>query len=73
MSVVSDKLQGDMDKTKDIHEVGIVGYKGAQAAAVLGMTDLLTAADGFARKMHAIDHPPTSRESLDTRRWAGCA
>ncbi|PLT89208.1 AraC family transcriptional regulator [Sinorhizobium medicae] len=57
MSVVSDKLQGDMDKTKDIHEVGIVGYKGAQAAAVLGMTDLLTAADGFARKMHAIDHP----------------
>lgn len=46
-----------MDSMEDILEIGILRYDGAQAAAVLGMTDLLTAAAGIARQRHGVSHP----------------
>ncbi|AGA09172.1 GlxA family transcriptional regulator [Sinorhizobium meliloti] len=46
-----------MDSMEDIVEIGILRYDGAQAAAVLGMTDLLTAAAGIARQRHGVSHP----------------
>lgn len=42
---------------EDTLEIGILRYDGAQAAAVLGMTDLLTAAAGIARQRHGVSHP----------------
>jgi transcriptional regulator GlxA family with amidase domain len=47
-----------MDSLTDPVEIGILNYGGAQAAAVLGMTDLLTAAAGIARKRPDADNPP---------------
>jgi transcriptional regulator GlxA family with amidase domain len=41
-----------MDNSVDFAEIGILAYDGAQAAAVLGMTDLLTAAAGIASQRH---------------------
>ncbi|ASQ13383.1 helix-turn-helix domain-containing protein [Sinorhizobium meliloti] len=46
-----------MDSMEDTLEIGILRYDGAQAAAVLGMTDLLTAAAGIARQRHGVSHP----------------
>ena len=57
MSGITDKFRGDMDNTAGSTEIGILNYDGAQAAAVLGMTDLLTAAAGIARKRHGLSHP----------------
>lgn len=39
-----------MDNSEIIPEIGIVDYEGAQAASVLGMTDLLAAAEARARQ-----------------------
>lgn len=52
-----DKYRGGMDSMEDTLEIGILRYDGAQAAAVLGMTDLLTAAAGIARQRHGVSHP----------------
>lgn len=57
MSGINDKLGGDMDNMVDSVEIGILNYDGAQAAAVLGMTDLLNAAAGIARQSHGVSHP----------------
>ncbi|WP_041169766.1 GlxA family transcriptional regulator [Sinorhizobium meliloti] len=57
MSGIIDKYRGGMDSMEDIVEIGILRYDGAQAAAVLGMTDLLTAAAGIARQRHGVSHP----------------
>ena len=38
-------------------EIGILIYQGAQMAAVLGLTDLLTIADGLAQKKRGSDEP----------------
>ncbi|MDE3820673.1 GlxA family transcriptional regulator [Sinorhizobium meliloti] len=57
MSGIIDKYRGGMDSMEDILEIGILRYDGAQAAAVLGMTDLLTAAAGIARQRHGVSHP----------------
>ncbi len=46
-----------MDSMEDTLEIAILRYDGAQAAAVLGMTDLLTAAAGIARQRHGVSHP----------------
>ena len=54
MSGSSDKDRGDMDKPVDFTEIGILVYEGSQAAAVLGMTDLLTAAAGIASRRHDV-------------------
>lgn len=43
-----------MDNPVDFAEIGILAYDGAQAAAVLGMTDLLTAAAGIASQRHDV-------------------
>lgn len=39
-----------MDIVHEIPEIAIVDYDGAQVAAVLGMTDLLTAGESMARQ-----------------------
>ncbi|MCK3784985.1 GlxA family transcriptional regulator [Sinorhizobium meliloti] len=57
MSGIIDKYRGGMDSMEDTLEIGILRYDGAQAAAVLGMTDLLTAAAGIARQRHGVSHP----------------
>ncbi|YCI07221.1 GlxA family transcriptional regulator (plasmid) [Ensifer sp. D2-11] len=57
MSGISDKEAGDMDKPADYAEIGILAYEGAQAAAVLGMTDLLTAAASIAGHGHGVSEP----------------
>src|SRR5687768_14301352 len=57
MSGINDKFGGDMDNRVDFVEIGILNYDGAQAAAVLGMTDVLTAAAGIARQSHGVSHP----------------
>lgn len=44
-----------MDNGTTIPEIGIVDYEGAQAAAVLGMTDLLAAAEARARQQGGGD------------------
>jgi transcriptional regulator GlxA family with amidase domain len=44
-------------------EIGLVLYPGAQMAAVLGMTDLFTVADGLARKKHQDRKTPLLRVS----------
>ena len=64
MSGITDKFRGDMDNTAGSIEIGILNYDGAQAAAVLGMTDLLTAAAGIARKRHGV-----SRAFLRVSHW----
>lgn len=46
-----------MAMSQKLPEIGIVSYPGAQAASVLGMTDILTYADGCARKKLARDRP----------------
>ena len=38
-------------------EIGILIYEGAQMAAVLGLTDLLTIADGLAQKKQGLEKP----------------
>ncbi|WP_341486393.1 GlxA family transcriptional regulator [Pararhizobium sp. A13] len=43
--------------SQKLPEIGIVSYPGAQAASVLGMTDILIYADGCARKKLAGDRP----------------
>lgn len=43
-----------MDNPEAVTEIGILAYEGAQAAAVLGMTDLLGAATRIARQRHGI-------------------
>ena len=48
MSGISDNISGDMDGIDISVEIGVLRYEGAQAAAVLGMTDLLAAAAGIA-------------------------
>ncbi|MDE4605220.1 GlxA family transcriptional regulator [Sinorhizobium meliloti] len=57
MSGIIDKYRGGMDSMEDTLEIAILRYDGAQAAAVLGMTDLLTAAAGIARQRHGVSHP----------------
>lgn len=64
MSGVSDKHRVDMDNQADFTEIGILAYEGSQAAAVLGMTDLLTFAVGIARQRHDIGQPV-----LDISHW----
>lgn len=46
-----------MDKHAHMIEIGIMGYEGAQAAAILGMTDLLLAANGIAGRARAPERP----------------
>ncbi len=46
-----------MDKPVDFTEIAILAYEGAQTAAVLGMTDLLTAAAGIACQRHGVSEP----------------
>lgn len=46
-----------MDNETAIPEIGIVDYEGAQAAAVLGMTDLLAAGESRARQQAGCDRP----------------
>ena len=57
MSGVNDKEWGDMDNLANFVEIGILAYEGSQAAAVLGMTDLLTSADGIARRRQSASEP----------------
>lgn len=56
------KSRGDMDRIELIPEIAIVNYEGAQAAAVLGITDILQAAERLARKDRK-GHGPTLRIS----------
>lgn len=44
-------------------EIGLVMYPGVQMAAVLGMTDLFTVADGLARKKRQNTEAPLLRVS----------
>jgi transcriptional regulator GlxA family with amidase domain len=48
---------------KGLIEIGLVLYPGAQMAAVLGMTDLLSFADGLARQKHQSPELPLLRVS----------
>ena len=57
MSGISANIRGDMDSVANFVEVGILNYDGAQAAAILGMTDLLTAAAGIARQRRGAESP----------------
>ena len=41
-------------------EIGFVMYPGVQMAAVLGMTDLFTVADGLARKKRQDSRAPSA-------------
>lgn len=52
-----DRYRGDMDKQARMIEIGILGYAGAQAAARLGMTDLLLAANDIAGRARAPGQP----------------
>jgi len=54
MSGGSDKETGDMDNPAGLVEIGILAYDGAQMAAALCMTDLLTAAASIAGKGHDV-------------------
>ena len=65
MSGVSDKEAGDMDNPAGFAEIGILSYEGAQTAAVLGMTDMLSLAADIARK-----RPDVSETSLGVSHWA---
>jgi transcriptional regulator GlxA family with amidase domain len=52
-------------------EIGLVLYPGVQMAAVLGMTDLFTVADGMARKKHQDRKTPLLRVSHWQRKQGG--
>jgi transcriptional regulator GlxA family with amidase domain len=54
-----------MDRPHQFMDIGILDYDGAQAAAILGMTDLLLAADRIAER-----HGSPGRGGLRVRHWS---
>jgi hypothetical protein len=67
-SGISDKDWGDMDNLSGSAEIGILAYEGSQAAAVLGMTDILTSAVEIFRRRQGGDNVP-----LVVSHWLGGA
>ncbi|WP_244185383.1 GlxA family transcriptional regulator [Sphingomonas aurantiaca] len=62
-------MSGDSDKNRvrnDMMEIALLAYRGAQQAAILGMTDLLIAADRIAASLPAQAH----RSRLVVSHWA---
>ncbi|WP_052018371.1 GlxA family transcriptional regulator [Novosphingobium lindaniclasticum] len=48
---------------QEVPEIGVLIYPGAQMAAVLGLTDICTVAEGFARSRQGGSHTPMLRVS----------
>lgn len=72
MSGGIDIFRGDIDMIGEKPtEIGLVMYPGVQMAAVLGMTDLFTFADGLARKKHRNREAPLLRVSHWQREQGG--
>ncbi len=64
MSGRTDIFRGDIDMSEGgAAEIGLVVYPSVQMAAVLGMTDLFTVADGLARKKRQNQETPLLRVS----------